>query len=122
MRLTARMRLTLLYAGLIALSGSAVAALIILLTFPPIDLASGKVDVKSGAPLPQKATVIDRATEESLAGKVAARAELQSVDHRGGDQRRDVDPALRWGRLVGGRPGAAPGPGGFQHRPPPVRA
>jgi signal transduction histidine kinase len=51
--------------------------LIILLTFPPIDLTPGKVDVKSGAPLPQKATVIDRATEESLAGKVAARAELR---------------------------------------------
>lgn len=78
MRLTARMRLTLLYAGLIALSGSAVAALIILLTFPPLE-TSNNVDVKTGSvPAIKKLPPPDQlAAEQALSGKVAARAELR---------------------------------------------
>jgi signal transduction histidine kinase len=79
MRLTARMRLTLLYAGLIALSGSAVAALIILLSFPPlVDSTSSNLDVKTGTTVAKKVTATDRAAEEqALAGKLQARAELR---------------------------------------------
>jgi signal transduction histidine kinase len=78
MRLTARMRLTLLYAGLIALSGSAVAALIILLTFPPLETTQSNVDVKTGAEVVKKGVPVDRtAQEQALAGKLAARAELR---------------------------------------------
>jgi len=79
MRLTARMRLTLLYAGLIAVTGSAVAALIIILTFPPLeDPPAGGIDVKSGEVAAKKAATVDRATlDQGMAGKLAARAELR---------------------------------------------
>ena len=82
MRLTARMRLTLLYAGLIALSGSAVAALIIILSFPPLvdSTSSSNIDVKTGATITKKPTTpVDRAAEAAaISGKLAARAELRS--------------------------------------------
>jgi signal transduction histidine kinase len=74
------MRLTLLYAGLIALTGSVVAALIIILTFPPLqDSPASSVDVKTGAAAIKKATPADLAAlDEGKAGKLAARAELRS--------------------------------------------
>jgi signal transduction histidine kinase len=64
-RLTARMRLTLLYAALIALSGSAVAALIIVLSFTPTQTSRPPFDdVKSQEALARKATQVDLFTAE----------------------------------------------------------
>lgn len=78
-RLTARLRLTLLYAGLIALSGSAVAALIIVLAFAPLqpveqpDEAAERVKTSTSS---TKAGA-QRAEEAAYDVKAQARAELR---------------------------------------------
>jgi signal transduction histidine kinase len=73
------MRLTLLYAAMIALSGSAVAALIIFLSLTPLDNQSAKsepTDVKTGAAVTKKITPEDRAAANAAdAVKQQARAE-----------------------------------------------
>jgi signal transduction histidine kinase len=79
-RLTARLRLTLLYAGLIALSGAAVAALIILLTFMPpreVDPAQ-KAGLSTVVKQPPKMTPQDkRIATQADAAKAQTRAELR---------------------------------------------
>lgn len=82
LRLTARMRLTLLYAALIALSGSAVAALIIVLSFTPTGANNSNADVKAGIPAVKKmhqATEQEqRAIDEAEAVKQQARTEMRN--------------------------------------------
>jgi signal transduction histidine kinase len=82
MRLTARLRLTLLYAALIALSGSAVAALIIVLSFPkPVNQTPSGINVKNTGPAVSKKVdpAADRQIEDEVnAVKAQARAELRS--------------------------------------------
>jgi signal transduction histidine kinase len=80
-KLTARLRLTLLYAGLIALSGTAVAALIIVLSFlpsremDPTQKASLTTVVKKELP---KATQKQKEiTAQAEAAKALARADLR---------------------------------------------
>jgi signal transduction histidine kinase len=79
-KLTARLRLTLLYAGLIALSGTAVAALIITLSFLPVrdvdpaQKVAGMTVVKQ----PQKITPKEQEyAAQAEAAKAAARADLR---------------------------------------------
>lgn len=80
MRLTARLRLTLLYAGLIALSGTAVAALIIVLSFLPARAAdpvqkAGIASVKKVSPAPSHKE--QRYVAAAEAAKAQARADLR---------------------------------------------
>ncbi len=80
MRPTARLRLTLLYAGLIALSGAAVAALIIVLSFVPAgDAPESKASSLTVVKKPPALTGKERAlTEQAEAAKAQARAELRT--------------------------------------------
>jgi signal transduction histidine kinase len=79
-KLTARLRLTLLYAGLIALSGTAVAALIIMLSFLPVrevDPAQ-KAGELTVVKQPEKLTPKEvEYTAQAEAAKAQARADLR---------------------------------------------
>jgi signal transduction histidine kinase len=78
MRLTARLRLTLLYAALIAVSGAAVAALIIVQFFLPLQQEPNvSVDAKTGKSLPAKAAAVSDADRAVLDAKQQARNELR---------------------------------------------
>jgi signal transduction histidine kinase len=77
--LTARLRLTLLYAGLIALSGSAVTALIIVLSFTPVRDTDPADKATLVVKLPPKMIGEEkRALQEAEAAKAQARVELRS--------------------------------------------
>jgi signal transduction histidine kinase len=82
LRLTARMRLTLLYAALIALSGSAVAALIIVLSFTATGVKNDDANLKPGVPPAKKVQFAteeeQRAIAEAEAFKQQARVEMRN--------------------------------------------
>lgn len=78
MKLTARLRLTLLYAGLIALSGSAVTALIIVLSFAPVHEVDPATKAPATIKLPAKVTEKEaQYAKEAETAKAQARAELR---------------------------------------------
>lgn len=72
MKLTARARLTLLFSALIALSGAALAVIVIVLTFTPATTSVPK-------PPPGK-VVIDKADVQEFATDVKAQARLELLD------------------------------------------
>jgi signal transduction histidine kinase len=80
MTLTARLRLTLLYAGLIALSGTAVAALIIVLAFLPareVDPAHKAATMTAVKKPPTLSSKQREYTAQAEAAKAQARADLR---------------------------------------------
>lgn len=78
MKLTARLRLTLLYAGLIALSGSSVTALIIVLSFAPVHEVDPATKAPATIKLPAKVTEKQaQYAKEAETAKTQARAELR---------------------------------------------
>jgi signal transduction histidine kinase len=74
MRLTARTRLTMLFAALIALSGAAVAVLVIVLSFTPTSNAANKV------PPGKSVVVVDKSSIDQFALDVKAQARQDMLD------------------------------------------